>query len=77
MKVFFEQGDIVLNKKTLSFGIVLYDMEEINRVIVLTVKHRAVVEYPRRNEVDYIGKVDLAAKLKKILNEVKADGVCE
>lgn len=75
MKFIFEQGDIVLNKNTLSFGIVLDDMEEINRVKVLTVKHRAVVEYPHRDEVDYIGKVDLSAKLKTILNEVKADGV--
>lgn len=77
MKVIFEQGDIVLNKKTLSFGIVLEDMEEINRVKVLTVKHKAIVEYPRRNEVDYISEVDLAAKLKTILNEVKSDGVRE
>lgn len=77
MKVIFEQGDIVLNNKTLSFGIVLEDMEERNRVAVLTVKHRVVVEFPLRNEVDYIGEVDLRAKLKEILNEVKTDEIRE
>lgn len=77
MKVIFEQGDIVLNKKTLSFGIVLDDMEEINRVRVLTVTHRVIIEHPHRNEVEYVTFVDLRSKLKKILNEVKSDEIRE
>ena len=67
MKVYYEQGDIVLDKETMSFAIVLEDKEDINRVKAITTNRVVSVEYLHRDNVEYVGEVDLLAEIKRIV----------
>lgn len=68
MRKTFEQGDIIFDKSTMCFGIVINDLDCINRVKALEVSHACRIECPHKSDVEYVGEVgDLRAEIKRLI----------
>lgn len=68
MQLNYDQGDIVYNKLSCHFGIVLSDMGD-ETVEILEVSAVCYVNTPPRNALQYHGCIELRDKLKNLIWE--------
>ena len=68
MQLNYDQGDIVYNKLSCHFGIVLSDVGE-DTVEIIEVSAVCYVNTPPRNALQYHGSIELRDKIKKLIWE--------